>query len=132
MEFSQVIALASIGVSAVSVFAAIYAVRESRKALLSGTYFTEMADAYANYLKCVASFVYQRGIKERDALSAALYKLLLYAPQPIADKAQELYCFVLEWARSGQAGALPVDEKVNRLGELMRENVADVRRRGHF
>lgn len=132
MEFSQIISLASVGISFLSVLAAFFAVKESRKAVFSGACFSEMVDAYADYLKCVASFVYQRGLEERNALSAALYKFLLYAPSHIGDEAQNLYIFVLDWAQSGQTRALSVDERVNRLGDMMRENIAFVQKSGHF
>lgn len=132
MEFSQIISLISLGISFLSVVAAFYAVRESRKAVISGAFFSELIDAYADYLKCVADFVYRRGLSERDALAASLYRVLLFAPGPIGDEAQALYVYVLDWAQSGQSRALSVDERVNRLGDMMRENIAFLQRNGHF
>ena len=126
------ISLISIGVAFLSVCVAVYSVRESRKAIITGTFFSEMVDAYADYLKCVTCFVYQRGASERDALVPALYRVSLYAPTSISDKAHELFVVVLNWSRSGETRTLAVDEKVNQLRELMRENIADIQKKGHF
>lgn len=132
MEFGQIVSLISLGISFLSVLTAFYAVRESRKAVFSGAYFSEMTAAYAGFLESISNFAYQRGIPERDALAPALYKLLLYAPKSIGDEAQELYLFVLRWAQSGQPGALPVDERVNRLGDMMRKDIISARGKGCF
>ena len=91
-----------------------------------------MVDAYADYLKCVACFVYQPGRSERDALISSLYRLSLYAPISINDKAHELYLFVLDWARSGQPRAFAVDEKINFLRELMHKDIVETQRMGRL
>ena len=109
MDLSQVVALAGLGISLVSVVVAFYAVRESRKSVFSDTYFSEMVSAYAQYLGCVANFVNRRGLPERDALAPALYRLELFAPKLIAIEAQELFTLVIDWARAGQERALLVD-----------------------
>lgn len=132
MEFSQIISLSSLGVSFLSVLVAFFAVRESRKTVFSGAYFSEMVNAYTDYLKCVASFIYRRELSEIDAMTSALYKLMLYAPPFIGTEAKELYLFVLDWASSKQETATLLDEKIDHLRERMRENITDIQKNGHF
>ena len=48
----------------------------------------------------------------------------------IAIEAQELFTLVIDWARAGQERALLVDEKINRLGELMRSDIAASQKKG--
>ena len=133
MEFG--ISLISVGVAFLSVCVAVYSVRESRKSVITGTYFSEMVDAYSDYLKCVTCFVFHPGCSERDALISSLFRTSLYAPTSINDEAHELYVFLVKWAQSGQnqpLGVDGVDEKVDNLREMMHENIIDIRSMGHF
>lgn len=113
---SLLIALAAVCVS-------LYSVREARKAVLTGKYFSEMVDSYAAFLKCTADFAFHKGGPELDALASALYRLMLFASDEIGEKAQGLYCFAIEWAQSGQQRGILLDEQVNHLGNLMRKDL---------
>ena len=97
---------------------------------MTGTYFSEMAKAYADYLRCVSEFVFRRGTSERDALVAALYRLQLFASPEIFDDAQELYAFLLRWAASDPSEALAVDDRVCNLTDEMRAHLDRTRKRG--
>ena len=111
---------------------AFYAVKQARKTALTGTYFSEMAQAYSGYLRCVSEFVFRRGLEERDALAASLYRLQLVASREIASDAQKLYVFLLAWASSNPAGALEVDEQLNSLEAKMREHLDQARKYGRL
>lgn len=127
---SELIDLIALGIAFLSVCVSLYAVRQARKTALTGTYFSEMTQAYSNYLCCVSEFAFRRGLAERDALAAALYRLQLFASPKIAGDAQELYVFLLQWAASNPTGGLPVDELTNNLGSEMREHLEKVRQYG--
>ena len=122
----------SLIIAFLSACVSVYAVHQARKTALTGTYFSEMAHAYSEYLCCVSEFAFRRGQSERDALAAALYRLQLFASREIASDAQQLYVLVLDWAASNPTGALLLDEQVNSLGEKMRNHLNQARKRGHF
>ena len=130
LELSDFATAAPIAISVVAVCVSLYSVHQSRKAILNGTYFSEMAQAYADFLKCVADFAHQRGMQERDALCASLYRVELFAPRDISVDAQNLYIFLLDWAASNPTRALSVDEKVNNLGLKMRNHLGQFRQSG--
>ena len=129
-EISEMIDLIALGIAFLSVCVSFYAVRQSRKTALTGTYFSEMAQAYSDYLRCVSEFAFRRGLAERDALAAALYRLQLFASPKIAVDAQKLYVSLLQWASTNPTGALSVDELTNSLGSEMREHLEKVRKLG--
>lgn len=126
MEFG--ISLISIGVAFLSVCVAVYSVREARKSVITGTYFSEMVNAYADYLKCVFYYNLEHERSDRHILNAALFKLLLYAPSQIGDEARGLYDFVL----SGDQSKEDLARRINQLLALMRENIADLQKKGHL
>ena len=128
----QILTIISLLIASSSACVSVYAVHQARKTSLTGTYFSEMAHAYSEYLRCVSEFAFRRGQSERDALAAALYRLQLFASREIAFDAQRLYVFVLDWAASNPTGALSLDEQVNSLGEKMRSHLNQARKRGHF
>ena len=131
-KFTQILPFITSLSSLLSVIVAFYAVQQARKTALTGTYFSEMAQAYSGYLRCVSEFVFRRGLEERDALAASLYRLQLVASKEIASDAQELYVFLLAWASSNPRGALEVDERLNNLGEKMREHLNQARKYGRL
>lgn len=126
------ISLISAGVAFLSVCVAVYSVRESRRAVITGTYFSEMVDAYADYLKCVFCyyFEYENSDQSSDkyTLSAALFRLSLYAPSNIVHGAMELHALVLSENQSKKV----LNEKIDQLLELMRGHITDIQRKGHF
>ncbi|MCH5260711.1 MAG: hypothetical protein J1F18_13195 [Lachnospiraceae bacterium] len=122
------ISLISIGVAFLSVCVAVYSVRESRKAIITGTYFSEMVDAYADYLKCVFYYKLEHERSDRYILDTALFKLLLYATANIDAEARGLYDFVISGNRSKEELA----RRINQLSALMRKHIADVQKKGHF
>ncbi len=128
----QILTIISLLIASSSACVSVYAVQQARKTALTGTYFSEMAHAYSEYLCCVSEFALRRGQSERDALAAALYRLQLFASREIASDAQQLYAFVLDWAASNPTGALLLDEQVNSLGDKMRKHLNQARKRGHF
>lgn len=131
MDLNQIFAVVPLIISIAAVGASIYATVQSRKAVFSGAYFSNMVAAYADYLKSVAEFVYNRDNLHRDALSTALYRAILFASPDIAEYSQKLFLFVIDWSRSGMVRPLPVDEKVNELGNLMKNDIDHFRRFGH-
>lgn len=131
MELDVIFSTISASISLAAVCVSLYAVRQSRKTALTGTYFSEMTKAYSDYLCGISEFVLHRGISQRNALAAALYRLELFASREIAIDAQDLYIFVLDWAASHPTSALAVDEQVNSLGRKMREHLDQMRRSGH-
>ena len=128
----QILTIISLIIAFSSACASVYAVQQARKTALTGTYFSEMAHAYSEYLCCVSEFAFRRGQCDRDALAAALYRLQLFASREIASDAQQLYVSVLDWAASNPTGALSLDEQVNSLGHKMRKHLNQARKRGHF
>lgn len=131
-KFTQILPFITSLSSLLSVAVAFYAVQQARKTALTGTYFSEMAQAYSGYLRCVSEFVFRRGLEERDALAASLYRLQLVASKEISSDAQDLYVFLLAWASSNPRGALEVDERLNNLGEKMREHLDQARKYGRL
>ena len=130
MTTDDILTIISLVIAFLSVCVSFYAIHQARKTALTGTYFSEMAHAYSDYLRCVSEFAFRRGASERDALAAALYRLQLFAAPEISRDAQQLYVFLLEWASSNPDRALSVDEKVKRLGLKMREHLENVQQRG--
>lgn len=129
-ELKDILPLITSGITLLSVFVSLYAVQQARKTALTGTYFSEMTQAYSGYLNCVSQFVFRRGTEERDALAASLYRLQLFASDEIALDAQQLYIFLLDWAKTKPTQALAVDDRVNKLGSKMRKHLASVREKG--
>ena len=127
LQISEIIASA---ISFLAVCVSLYAVRQARKTALTGTYFSEMASAYSDYLRCVSEFVFRRGTAVRDALVVSLYRLQLFASPEIFSDAMELYRFLLNWAKSNPSGALAVDDATYNLGVKMRKHLEKVRKRG--
>lgn len=123
LTIDRILTMVSLVIAFVAVCVSLYSVCEARKAVLTGEYFSEMADAYAAFLKCTAEFAFRKGRPELDALASALYRLMLFASDEIGQEAQDLYSFAIEWAQSGQQRGLPLDEKVNHLGDLMRKDL---------
>ncbi|MBE5056257.1 hypothetical protein INF37_09630 [Pseudoflavonifractor sp. DSM 107456] len=132
MELDKIFTIISLVIALLSVCVSVYSVHQSRKSALTGAFFSEMTQAYSDYLRCVSEFVFRRGTSERDALAAALYRLQLFASKEISVDAQELYVFVLDWASSNPVRALSVDERMNNLGHKMRVHLDQARKRGCF
>ena len=132
ISLGDALTIISLIIAFLSACVSFYAVHQARKTVLTGTYFSEMAHTYANYLCCVSTFAFHRGQSERDALAAALYHLQLFASREIASDAQQLYVFVLDWAATNPTGALSLDERVNDLSDKMRKHLNQARKRGHF
>lgn len=131
MNIANICACVSCVIAFASVCASIYAVVQSRKTTLTGTYFSEMSSSYSEFLRCAGDLALKKGFAERDALVAALYRLQLFASEKISSDAQLLYVALLDWAQSGATRALTMDEKINQLGVLMREDLAHFRKTGH-
>lgn len=132
LSVNEILTLISVLSSLLAVGVALYSVREARRTALNGTYFSEMASAYSDYLRSVSQFVFRRGVAERDALAVALYRLQLFASSEIASAAQDLYVSLLDWAQSNPSEALDIDAKVNALGSEMRRHLNEARKRGDF
>ena len=132
LSVNEILTLASVFISLLAVGVAFYSVHEARRTALAGTYFSEMASAYSDYLRCVSQFAFRRGVAERDALAAALYRLQLFASSEITTAAQDLYVSLLDWAQTNPSGALDMDAKVNDLGSEMRRHLNEARKRGDF
>ena len=132
LSVNEILTLASVFISLLAVGVAFYSVHEARRTALTGTYFSEMASAYSDYLRCVSQFAFRRGLAERDALAAALYRLQLFASSEITTAAQDLYVSLLDWAQTNPSGALDMDAKVNDLGSEMRRHLNEARKRGDF
>ena len=126
----QLLTVVSLCIALASVLVSFYAVRQARKTALTGTYFSEMTQAYAEFLRYVTEFAFRRGAAERDALAASLYRLRLFASPEIFRDAQQLYAFLLAWASSNPSEALALDEKVHNLGDKMRFHLDQTRKRG--
>ena len=131
MNIDDILTVISLVIAFLSVCVSLYAVHQSRKTALTGAYFSEMAHAYSEYLRCVSEFAFRRDVSSRDALAVALYRLQLFAASEISQDAQQLYVFLLEWAASNPTGALSLDEKLNGLGAKMRNHLTQARKRGH-
>lgn len=105
-----------IAVSFAGVCVSLYAVRESKKSVLTGTYFSEMTAAYAEYLRCICDLVYKRSAAERDAIVAALYRLRLFAPISVCNAADDLYARTLDLARTGRGDTLAINSQLDQIG----------------
>lgn len=70
-------------------------------------------------------------LQKRDALSAALLQLQLYAPPVIDQAAQQMYCLLLDWGENPQNDALHIDKKLQRIQADMRADLDFFRREGH-
>ena len=90
MLVNEIFSFLSVLAAFAAVFVSFYSIRVARKTAINGVYFSEMSKAYSDYLKCISEFVYHLGLSERDALSASLYRVLLFAPLDIASEAQAL------------------------------------------
>nr|WP_317324498.1 hypothetical protein [uncultured Flavonifractor sp.] len=130
MELDNILSVISAAIAFSAVCVSLYAVRQSRQTALTGTYFSEMAQAYSEYLRCVSEFAFRRGLTERDALAAALYRLQLFASRDISVDAQRLYVQLLDWASSHPSSALELDGPVNEIGDKMRRHLDQARRHG--
>ena len=132
MTIDDIITIISLVIAFLSACVSFYAVHQARKTALTGTYFSEMAHAYSEYLRCVSEFAFRRDVSSHDALAAALYRLQLFASSEISWDAQQLYVFLIDWAASNPTGALSLDEQVNSLGAKMRNHLTQARKRGRF
>lgn len=130
MLVNEIFSFLSVLAAFAAVFVSFYSIRVARKTAINGVYFSEMSKAYSDYLKCISEFVYHLGLSERDALSASLYRVLLFAPLDIASEAQDLYAFVLQWASSNPNHPISVDQRTSRLGQLMRNQLLSACRSG--
>ncbi len=130
MSPSEIIALVSCAIALIAVCVSAWGTSRAAKAPLTSTYFSTMVTYYAAYINCVGRFVYSPTLENRDALSFALHKLLLFAGKEVCNVAQELYLVVLDWAQGPKQGALVVDEKLNQLGILMRRELYQFQRKG--
>ena len=126
----QLLTVVSLCIALASVLVSFYAVRQARKTALTGAYFSEMTQAYSEFLRYVTEFAFRRSTAERDALAASLYRLRLFASPEIFRDAQQLYAFLLAWASSNPNEALALDEKVHNLGDKMRFHLDQTRKRG--
>ena len=131
MQLDNALTVISLIIAFSAVCVSLYSVHQSRKTALTGTYFSEMAQAYSEYLRAVAEFVFRRGAAERDALAASLYRLWLFASPEIFEDAQGIYVQLLSWAASNPSGALELDEKVQKLADDMRVHLDSTRKHGH-
>ena len=132
LSVSEVLTGLSLVIAFLSVCISFYSVRQARKTALTGTYFSEMVQAYSEYLRRVSEFALQRGLAERNALVVALYRLQLFASPEIFSDAQELYAFLLSWAKSNPSDALAVDDATYNLGVKMCEHLKKIRERGYL
>lgn len=130
MSFDNIYELLSVCVAFASVCVSLYAVWQAKKSVLTGEYFSEMTEAYAAFLTCVAEFVFSRSKDDLHKLSTSLYRLLLFASDEVGQEAQALYLHVIDWAESGQLRALPVDNLTNELGDLMKTDLERFRKKG--
>ena len=131
LTFSDVCNVISFLLAFAAICVSLYSVREARKTALTEAYFSEMAAAYADYLRCVSDFGYRRGFEERDALSAALYRIELFASPDICKEAEDLYVYILDWAASNPTRAISLDTKSNHLAVLMREHLKKTQKSGN-
>ena len=132
MTIDDILTIISLVIAFLSACVSFYAVHQARKTALTGTYFSEMAHAYSEYLRCVSEFAFRRDVSSRDALAAALYRLQLFASSEISWDAKQLYVFLIDWAVSNPTGALSLDEQGNSLGAKMRNHLTQARKRGRF
>ena len=130
MTLSDQTGVISVGAAVLAVFVSAWAIREARRTAPTGTYFSEMAAAYADYLRTVSNFVFERGLPERDAMAGALNRLFLFASPEISEKANALYTLVLQWGKSAMLPASPIDELLNELVGLMRADLDLFRKTG--
>lgn len=127
---NQWYSLFCLAVSFASVCVSLYAVRESRKAILTGNYFSEMTSAYAEYLRCVCDLMNRRGKPERDAIVSSLYRLRLFAPLAVCNAADDLYAQALDWARTGQGDTFAINGKLDQIGLWFARDLDHYRRSG--
>ena len=132
VSLDDILTIISLIIAFLSACVSFYAIHQARKTALTGTYFSEMAHAYSDYLRRVSEFTFRRGAPERDALTAALYRLQLFASPETSSDAQHLYTFLIDWASSNPSSALSLDEKVNSLGSKMRNHLNKARKRGRL
>lgn len=130
MDGIQWISIISSGVALLAVFASFYAIREARRTALTGTYFSEMAAAYSDFLRAVSDFVFERGLRERDAMASTLNRLFLFASPEISGKANELYTLALQWGKTGSPPASQIDARLNELVALLRADLDHFRKTG--
>lgn len=113
----SLIALAAVIVSGVTL-------SHSRKTQLTSTYFTEKTKAYSDYLDSVARFIFHPSNDARDNIASSLYRVQLFASEAVVCASQDVYMAAIQWSRSGGGSAQAVDDLVNQLGRLMREDLA--------
>lgn len=131
LTFSNICNVISFLLAFAAICVSLYSVREARKTALTGIYFSEMAAAYADFLKCLSDLALRRGPGERDALAAAIHRLLLFAPTDIYKEAEELYLLVLDWDETNSTQALSLAEKSSHLAVLMREHLKKTQKSGN-
>ena len=131
MNFDNIYELLSVCVAFASVCVSLYAVWQAKKSVLTGEYFSEMTEAYAAFLTCIAEFVFSRSKEDLHKLSSSLHRLLLFSSDEIGQEAQVLYLHVIDWAESGQLRARSVDNLANELGDLMKSDLEHFRKKGH-
>lgn len=130
--FEKIISVIMAVTSLISVCVSAWAIRQSRRAQLTGSYFSEMTAVYKNFIFAVNDFMYNHcDLRKRDALSAALLQLQLYAPPVIDQAAQQMYCLLLDWGENPQNDALHIDKKLQRIQADMRADLDFFRREGH-
>ena len=131
MTLSDWTGVISVGAAVFAVFVSAWAIREARRTALTGTYFSEMAAAYAGYLRCVSNYFFLRGRDGRDELTGALYRLMLFASPDICECARELYkdlCTLEDYSPESTAR---LDKRMNSLENMMRSDLEVYRKNGH-
>lgn len=105
------------------------ALSSGRKAAITSTYFTEKTKAYNRYLDCAARFVFQPCGDTRDNFASALFQVRLFASRDIAGMAGSIYADAMSWSHAGCGPVTELDENLNKLGEMMRDDLSTFDRR---
>lgn len=119
----NITALAAVIVAGIQVFA-------SRRTPIDSAYFSDAANAYADYLEAITGFVYHGDDPHRDYLTASLYRVSLFGDDRLARQAETIYAHIIDWNRSGRPAPFPFDTEVQSLESDMREDLRNLRRRG--
>lgn len=130
-DITELSGILSVVIAFAAVCASIYAIRQARKTALTGAYFSEMALAYSAYLQCATDFAHRRGLKERDDMTAAFYRLSLFASEAVLKDATGLYHFLIAWAQEGILLGVQPGNRLEKCQELMRNDLEMYRRHGH-
>lgn len=122
-SYSEITSIVSCVIAACAVCVSVYAVRQSKRAELNATYFSQITAAYSAFLGSISKYVLMHEKLQVEQMAACLYQMKLFATDEIMDQAQTLYEELVQWKPSDTFGRFPYDLQIHMLSEAMRRHL---------